>query len=511
MTLSKYMIHSILAITAVMGVACQGPPAGFGDRFEDVNGFGLVCDGGGVVGVEPAGIWHMRLDFGPEGVFPGYMRIDPAAAPDGYRAALFGQDGAAIEVTPNYLFVRREWVTDSNVARAYALVACSRDAAGALRGRFATCRDGECLVGEMLLARIDALEEPVAEGLERVGELGEAWTESVTLNVRQRDGVAYLARGYDGLRIVDVSDPAAPRELGHAPVVAPDREFYNDVKLIDGSDGRRYAVVASSTRAAVAIDVTDPAAPVDVARFPPLPLGATRLEVHTLFIEGTRAYLANVTTSSLDIFDLTDPAAPVLIGGYTYPPVFDVGGYLHDLYVDSGRVYLCYWNHGLVIIDTAADPAAPTLVGVYDDYPRRTSHSVWATRVGDRPIAIHGDEDFGAHVRVIDTDPESVDFLNVLGTYQTRPEVSVHNLMAVGELGLVTYYQDGLRLLDLSNPASPSEIGHFRSWDLTHPAAANYGYSFFDGAIGVDYDPDTGLIYLADTQRGLIILRRTGG
>lgn len=502
--LGRWITH-IVAFAAICLAGCGGSPGGVGDRFDDPDGFGLACDGGGIDGIEPAGIWHLRMDFGPEGVFQGALRIDPAG--DGYAGAILGATAGTVEVTSSHLFVRREWSTGEGVARAHALVACSVDAGGYLRGQLASCRDGECLVAETLVAAIDGRGEPVSTGIELVGEIGEAWTTDVTVNVQQRDGIAYVVRGTDGLRIVDVSDPAAPVEIGHAPVVAPDREFYNDVKIKDATDGTRYAIVASSTRGAVAIDVTDPAAPVDASRFPPLPLGATRMEVHTLFVEGDRAYLANVSTSNLDIFDVADPANPVRLGGYTYPPVRDLGGLLHDLYVDDGRAYLCYWNHGLVVVDTAADPANPTLVGVYDDYRPRTSHSAWATRAGGRSVAIHGDEAFGAHVRVIDIDPESVDFLNAVGRYQTRPEVSVHNLMAVGEMGLVTYYQDGLRLVDLSNPAEPREVGHFRSWDLAHPVADAYGYEFFDGAIGVDFAADAGLIHLADTRRGLLILR----
>jgi hypothetical protein len=39
-----------------------------------------------------------------------------------------------------------------------------------------------------------------------------------------------------------------------------------------------------------------------------------------------------------------------------------------------------------------------------------------------------------------------VAFLDALAEYETRPQVSVHNIMAVGELAFVTYYQDGLRV-----------------------------------------------------------------
>ena len=82
--------------------------------------------------------------------------------------------------------------------------------------------------------------------------------------------------------------------------------------------------------------------------------------------------------------------------------------------------------------------------------------------------------------------------------------MSVHNILADGELAYVTYYQDGLRVLDLSDPTEPTEIAHYQTWPGPE---AGYGASFYEGAIGIDLDREKGLVYLADTHRGLLILR----
>jgi len=126
------------------------------------------------------------------------------------------------------------------------------------------------------------------------------------------------------------------------------------------------------------------------------------------------------------------------------------------------------------------------------------------TTAGGRKIAIHGDEDIGAHVRIVDVQEGSSDFMTEIGSYETRPQVSVHNVMAVGDLGLITYYQDGLRILDLSDPENPQKIAHYHTWN---GVAEGNGLSMFEGAIGVDYDNADELIYLADTHQGLLILR----
>lgn len=506
--MTRLVAISLSCISCASIAGCEMPPdAGTGtDRglFGDPSDFDhSECPGDRPIAeLSPAGIWHLDLDFGPDGTFAGAARIDVDGA--GLTGVLLGRDQSTVLHSATDLYMRRTWVTSDDTLRLNALNACAVDADGALRGQFASCRNDDCFVADLRMVRVERLDEPVAEGLARVGELG--WDGGITLNVRAAGGLAYLARGTDGLRIVDVSIPEAPMELGHAAVELAGDEFYNDVKIVVGTDEKSYALAASSTRGVVVIDASDPGQPVEVTSFPPPPEGEARVEVHSVFVENDRAYLANVTSGGLDIYDIRDPRAPSRLGAFVLPEVTQFGGLLHDLYVEGGRAYLDYWNYGMVIVDTLANPASPTVVGTFDAYERRTSHSSWVTTAGGRRVAIHGDEDFGAHVRIIDVDDQGVAFLDVLGTYQTRPEVSVHNVMAAGELALITYYQDGLRLLDLADPTAPVEIGHFQTWEPSSPLG--YGHSFFEGAIGVDYDSNSQLIYLADTHRDLLILRR---
>jgi hypothetical protein len=325
--------------------------------------------------------------------------------------------------------------------------------------------------------------------------------------VRVVDGVAYVARYLDGLRIVDVSDPGAPADLGWSPVGLPDaNEIYNDVKIVDGPTGRRYALMCSTDRGVVVVDVTDPAAPVERGTFPPVPLptGEDTVGVHTVFTEtrggNTYAYLADTSVIGLDVYDVTDPENPQELGVYVDPDVAtNFGAYLHDLYVEDGLAYLDYWDLGLVIVDTN-DPANIVKVGQYMDYQRRTNHSNWVTTVGGRKIAVVGDEDFTAHMRIVDVDPASPEYMTKIGELSLRPEVSIHNIMAFGDRAYVAWYQDGFRIVDLSDPTNPTLAAYFNTWD------GRLGSSFYEGVVGVDVDLSAGLIYLADIPRGLIIL-----
>jgi hypothetical protein len=475
--------------------ACDGGTDAAPDGGPGLGGDG--CDDAVALdSVDLSGIWHLDLAF-EYGSYPAPLRFD--AAGESYSAVMIGRDADSVTVTSTDVIVREEWMAGED-ARSRVLDACRVDSDGSLFGHYLSCTNDECVAATFHAYPIRPLDEPVADNVALLGSI--AWAdEHITANVRVNAGIAYVARFGDGLRIVDVGDPAAPVELGHSPV-AGDDEIYNDVKIVEAA-GKTYALMASNRRGAVTVDVTSPANPSEVTTFPLPDGGGDSVNVHTLFVDGTRAYLANTSIAGLDIYDVANPASPQPLGRYILPTVEQRGGYIHDLYVEGGRAYLNYWSDGLIVIDTFDNPAAPAFYGAFESYPRRTSHSNWVTVAGGRTVSVHGDEDFGAHVRIVDVEQGSGDFMAQIGSYATRPEVSVHNIMAIGEIGLITYYQDGLRVLDLSDPTAPAEVGHYQSWG---GVAENNGRSFYEGAIGVDYDNATGRVYLADTHEGLLIL-----
>ena len=102
----------------------------------------------------------------------------------------------------------------------------------------------------------------------------------------------------------------------------------------------------------------------------------------------------------------------------------------------------------------------------------------------------------------VDVDPASVEYMQTIGEFKLRETVSIHNIMVVGDRAYVAYYQNGLRVLDISDPTQPLQIAYYNTWDPDTGRG-----SFYEGALGVDVDPNTGLIYVADSESGLVILR----
>ncbi|HEY0990227.1 MAG TPA: hypothetical protein VGD80_24415 [Kofleriaceae bacterium] len=359
---------------------------------------------------------------------------------------------------------------------------------GTARAERAMCVSGNCSVcTAKLIPATHNADEGEGEGLTLLGELGATWDPTYTLNVRVAGTLAYVIRR-DGLHIVETRDPAHPVELGHYH--RGGQGYANDVKVVDAGP-RRYALIADSPIDVV--DVTSPSAPFLAAQITE--------SAHTLFTEtrgeATRAYLGNYD-GRCAVYDVTEPTAPRKLGAY------DAGATLiHDLSVVNGIAYLNAWERGFLVVDLTA-PEAPRLLGSWTSTPTHTSHSNWTTTAGGRRIALHGEEAYDAHLNVVDIEPASSTYMAPFASWQTRPWISIHNIMAFGTKAYLTHYQDGVRVLDLSDPAHPAQLGYYNTWD---PQADYATSAFYEGAVGLDVDLVRKLVFVADSPRGLLILR----
>jgi hypothetical protein len=359
---------------------------------------------------------------------------------------------------------------------------------GTLRLDRAFCDGGMCRVCVARLVRAGwPAGEAESKNIVKVGELnGADWEPGITYNVRVLGDFAYLVRD-DGMHIINISNPAQPVQVGHWV-----SGYSNDVKLVKTATNKTYAIVADQGQSKV-VDVTNPAAPVLVQEISE--------SAHTLFTETragkTLAYFGNYD-ATCPVYDVTNPLLPVRVGRFQTAGMFN-----HDLSVQDGIAYLNAWDAGMYRVDFN-NPAAPVETGIFTDTATGTSHSSWPTVVGGRKIVLHGEEAAGAYLKVVDNDPLSPTFMKEIGSYRNRDWVSIHNIMAFGNRAYVSYYQDGVRVFDLSDVTKPTLIGYFNTWDADGPDSDN---DFFAAAIGIDVDLSKRLIFVADSPRGLIILR----
>lgn len=296
-------------------------------------------------------------------------------------------------------------------------------------------------------------------------------------------------------------------------------------------DGREYALVGTNTGLAI-VEVTDPANPTEVSFIP----GRSSIwrEAQTY---GTYAYVTTEAGGGVQIIDLSDlPNRAVLantytarvdnahtisidqqrgyafVNGATRPPSNSKGGqvildlyvdpvnpveigvydlnYVHDAYVRDGVVYASELNNGFSVIDTS-DPLNP-LVLARKRYPGNFTHNGWLT--DDGGYFLTTDEIVtGGHLRVWDI--RDLENIQQVGEYATHPDATIHNVFALGDFAYASYYAEGLRVIDITDPTLPVEAGYYD----THPE----WITGERGAWGCYPFLPSGTILISDIETGL--------
>jgi hypothetical protein len=114
---------------------------------------------------------------------------------------------------------------------------------------------------------------------------------------------AYVADGDSGLRIIDISNPTAPIEVGSYTAPGP---------VYDVTVTRNYAFVAEGSNGLRIIDVSNPNLPFEVS-FYDFPGGAEKV-----FLKGTYVYVGPDYYGTTHIIDISNPAVPIEAGNF-YP------------------------------------------------------------------------------------------------------------------------------------------------------------------------------------------------
>jgi hypothetical protein len=268
---------------------------------------------------------------------------------------------------------------------------------------------------------------------------------------------AYVAEHYGGLRILDVSMPGAPAEVGSI-----DTPGYAEQVAVSGS----YAFVADGYHGLRVIDVSDPASPVEAGAYDT----GTGFATYIL-ISGTYAYLSDA--GFIRILDISNPPQPRLVG--TYAPA-DFSGYA----VSFGKVVLS-GSHlffasatGLTILDVS-NPFAPVQVGTY---PLRFALDVDVSG----SLAYVSDADDYLHILDV-SDPTAPGQVGECLAFSASATVSG----GLAYVRLIAYetYEDGLGILDVSNPSACTAAGYLLGFN-PGPMAVSNSYIYAPaGAEGV--------------------------
>ena len=294
------------------------------------------------------------------------------------------------------------------------------------------------------------------------------------------DGHEFALVGHrTGTYIFDVStNPHDPIEVGFIPGAI---SSWRDLK----THGYYCYVVNESGGGMDIISLEDPFNPYKVGSYT-----SSTATAHNMFIADGYAYLvgsagASAQTNSwqgIIILELSDPENPTEVGRWEET-------YIHDIFVKNDTAYACdIYNGSLFIIDVS-DKTNPTTM-VEHNYSNYGCHAVWVT--DDSKYAVTGDEESGGYVYIFDI--QDFNNINMVATwYPDEPQVqnkSVHNVLIKDDLLYISYYVYGTRIVDISDPYDPIEVGYY-DW---YPGQQG----LYSGNWGVYPFTENGLIYSTD-------------
>ncbi len=349
------------------------------------------------------------------------------------------------------------------------------------------------------------------------GEVGETvsdlwgWTDPLT-------GREYVLLGREaGAAIIDITNPSSPRYLGLIaanPSGARDLKVYENHLFFTGDGAGAHGLkVFDLTRLR---DVTE--APVD------FDADATYTGIasaHNLIINPESGFAfavgasggGNTCGGGLHMVDIREPLNPVFAGCYTDTEGLIWQGRTHDaqcvIYSGpdeefTGREICFALNETAIRVVDVTDKDVPEPLAAASYPGLGYVHQGWLTE--DQRYFFLNDEldelvGLASKTRTLIWDVADLEDPILVGEYFGPTAATDHNLYIKGDRMYQANYQAGMRVIDISDPRKPVEVGFFDTTPYEGDPAGFAGawtvYPFFE----------SGTVVVSSIHEGLFILR----
>jgi choice-of-anchor B domain-containing protein len=275
------------------------------------------------------------------------------------------------------------------------------------------------------------------------------------------NGREYALMGtYNGVSIVDVSDPDNPNNLFD---VEHEHSQWREIKTFD-----HYAYATNENGDGVLIiDLQYLPDSVKQYQFIYDPPGPDKQTTgHTLWIDekGRLFVFGGNVAQGYTCFDLTvDPLSPPYLGQYS-------SKYIHDGFVRGDTLWASEIFNGKLEVLDVSDPLNPESMASFST-PSNFTHNSWPTH--DNHYLFTTDEVDDSYLTSYDV--SHLDNVTELDKAQSNPgsNVIIHNVhLYDDQYAYVAYYKDGVVLFDVSRPENMVIVG---SYD-TDPEASGGEY-----------------------------------
>jgi len=221
----------------------------------------------------------------------------------------------------------------------------------------------------------------------------------------------------------------------------------------------------------------------------------------------------NTCGGGLHMIDIREPKVPRFAGCYTDTEGLVAPGRTHDVQCTRyhgpdqrhvGRTICLASNETALRIVDVTDPAAPVVVGRAVHPGTGYIHQGWLTEdqryffLNDELDELVGTTD---RTRTLIWDVSDLDDPVLVGSHLGPDNATDHNLFIRGNRMYLTNYQAGFRVVDVSDPRAPREVGYFDTTPYEGNASGFFGawgsYPFFE----------SGNVVVTSMQEGMFLLR----
>jgi hypothetical protein len=283
--------------------------------------------------------------------------------------------------------------------------------------------------------------------------------EGVAYGVTVSDNYAYVADGYGGLVIIDISNPAVPTLVGSYDISGA-----YDVK-VSGS----YAYVAGCSDGLVIVDISNPATPAFIGSY------NTAGNAYDVEVSGNYAYVADYD-NGLVIVDISNPTSPI------FKSNCNTGDNFYSITVLDNHAYVLDGTE-LIIIDVS-NPESPTCIGDY-----QLDGNIYGVEVRDGYAYV-------SFIKFTGEPHESIKGLEVIDISNPNAPYLVGRYVEDGRryytTGRITYgitlsgnyayvtngHLADVTIFDISTPSLPKLAGYFATPGLAMNIAIKDNYAY---------------------------------
>jgi hypothetical protein len=155
--------------------------------------------------------------------------------------------------------------------------------------------------------------------------IGSYYTGGTAYQAAIHSGLLFVADGGEGLKVLDITIPGNPVEIGSAP-----GKDVRDVAIIPG-----YALIADAESGLIVCDISDPGVPVPIRT---VECGGA----HRVVAQDT--LVAAAGRSGVQLYDFSDPSSPQLVDRFE-------SAYVESIFIHGPYLYIAEGYRGLQVVD----------------------------------------------------------------------------------------------------------------------------------------------------------------